>query len=293
MTEFMNARQVAEYLDLNEKKVYQLANEARIPATKATGKWLFPKSLLDRWLLGSCHDGVMNDRLILAGSDDVLLQHGLGRLAERLGSNALLGYTPCGTRQGLAMLARGHVDLCAVHWGRAEESHLRHPALIQQYQGHRQWVLVHGFRRMQGLILRPGLTLSSVGAALPLNWAMRQEGAGSQRALQEWLLTEGRPMEDLSTLARCDSEQSLAATLCRGEADVGPGALSTATEFGLGFLPLSQESFDLVMPQGVFFRTLLQQLIEWLQGSEGRELAARLGGYDLAGCGKPLWSPQG
>ncbi|RAJ06359.1 excisionase family DNA binding protein [Aeromonas salmonicida] len=64
MNEFMNVKQVAEYLDLNEKKVYQLANEARIPATKATGKWLFPRSLLDRWLLGSCHEGVMNDRCI-------------------------------------------------------------------------------------------------------------------------------------------------------------------------------------------------------------------------------------
>ena len=30
---------------------------------------------------------------------------------------------------------------------------------------------------------------------------------------------------------------------------------------------------DLVMPQGVFFRTLLQQLIGWLQSPEGRELA--------------------
>ena len=30
MNEFMNVKQVAEYLDLNEKKVYQLANEARI-----------------------------------------------------------------------------------------------------------------------------------------------------------------------------------------------------------------------------------------------------------------------
>lgn len=293
MTEFMNVRQVAEYLDLNEKKVYQLANEARIPATKATGKWLFPKSLLDRWLLGSCHDGVMNDRLILAGSDDMLLHHGVQRLAERLGTAALVGYTPCGTRQGLAMLARGHVDLCAIHWGRAEESHLRHPALIQQYQGHRQWVLVHGFRRMQGLLLRQGLGDLQAPQTLPLRWVMRQEGAGSQRALQEWLLTEGRSLEGLHCAVQAGSERDLAATLCRGEADVGPGALSTATEFGLGFVPLTQESFDLVMPQGVFFRTLLQHLMEWLQGSEGRELAARLGGYDLAQCGKPLWSGQG
>ncbi|MGL4505321.1 MAG: substrate-binding domain-containing protein, partial [Aeromonas sobria] len=89
-----------------------------------------------------------------------------------------------------------------------------------------------------------------------------------------------------------NSERELAAAISRGDADVGPGAQSTATEFGLGFMPLSQECFDLVMPQGVFFRTLLQQLIGWLQSPEGRELAARLGGYDLTQSGKLVWSPQ-
>ncbi len=60
----------------------------------------------------------MNDRLLLAGSDDVLLHYASSRLAQQLGTQALVGYTPCGTRQGLAMLARGHVDLCAIHWAR-------------------------------------------------------------------------------------------------------------------------------------------------------------------------------
>ncbi|MEH8199743.1 MULTISPECIES: helix-turn-helix transcriptional regulator [Aeromonas] len=288
----MNVKQVAEYLDLNEKKVYQLANEARIPATKATGKWLFPRSLLDRWLLGSCHEGVMNDRLLLAGSDDVLLHYGCSTLARQLGTQALVGYTPCGTRQGLAMLARGHVDLCAIHWGQAEEAHLRHPALVQQYQGHRQWVIVHGFRRVQGLVLRQGLQPKEAKEALDWRWAMRQEGAGSQRALQEWLQTQGESLTRLERTLEVNSERELAAAISRGDADVGPGAQSTATEFGLGFMPLSQECFDLVMPQGVFFRTLLQQLISWLQSPEGRELAARLGGYDLTQSGKLVWSPQ-
>ncbi len=72
--EFMNAKLVAEYLDLNEKKVYALANDGLLPATKVTGKWLFPKAMLDKWLLESCHNGVLNDRLLIAGSDDPLLQ---------------------------------------------------------------------------------------------------------------------------------------------------------------------------------------------------------------------------
>lgn len=73
--EFMNAKLVAEYLDLNEKKVYALANDGLLPATKVTGKWLFPKAMLDKWLLESCHNGVLNDRLLIAGSDDPLLHY--------------------------------------------------------------------------------------------------------------------------------------------------------------------------------------------------------------------------
>lgn len=292
MNEFMNVKQVAEYLDLNEKKVYQLANEAQIPATKATGKWLFPRSLLDRWLLGSCHEGVMNDRLLLAGSDDALLHYACNRLAQQLGTQALMGYSPCGTRPGLAMLARGHVDLCAIHWGPADEAHMRHPALVQRYQGHRQWAIVHGFRRVQGLVIRPDLGGQDARQALDWRWAMRQEGAGSQHALQAWLQAQGESTTRLECAIQVNSERELAAAISRGDADVGPGAQSTAAEFGLGFLPLSEECFDLVMPQGVFFRTLLQQLIGWLQSAEGRALAAHLGGYDLSQTGQLVWSPQ-
>lgn len=43
--------EAAEYLRLKERKVYELVAEGAIPCTKVTGKWLFPKDELDRWLL--------------------------------------------------------------------------------------------------------------------------------------------------------------------------------------------------------------------------------------------------
>ena len=43
----MTVRQIAEYLQLNEK-IYALATEEKIPATKVTGKWMFPRELIDR-----------------------------------------------------------------------------------------------------------------------------------------------------------------------------------------------------------------------------------------------------
>ena len=87
---FMNVKQVAEYLHLNEKKIYALVNEGQIPATKITGKWMFPRELIDRWMLDSTHGGLLTDRLILGGSDD---PHASARyrreLVRRLGRAAI------------------------------------------------------------------------------------------------------------------------------------------------------------------------------------------------------------
>ncbi|MDH3640206.1 MAG: helix-turn-helix domain-containing protein, partial [Gammaproteobacteria bacterium] len=46
---FLDVKQVAAYLHINTKKVYALVGEGKIPATKVTGKWLFPRKLIDQW----------------------------------------------------------------------------------------------------------------------------------------------------------------------------------------------------------------------------------------------------
>lgn len=291
-TLFMNVKQVAEYLHLNEKKVYALASEGQIPATKVTGKWLFPKKLVDRWLLESCHSGLMADRLLLTGSDDPLLQAMMLRLPSVVGNKALYSYSVTGSRMGLSLLSQGHADVAAIHWGRAEESRLRHPGLVRQFSHYRQWVLIHAFKRTQGLIV--GSDFEQYEADnLPMHrmrWAIRQEGAGSQRFLQEWLSGQQMQESDLNVSVQAFSEREMASMICRGEADIGPGSLSAAREYGLGFIPVCEEAFDLVVPRSVYFRGLFQQLFTYMQSKEGRELAASLGGYDLSECGTMVWN---
>lgn len=48
--EMMNAKEVADYLRVNEKLIYRLAKDRCIPGTKLTGKWVFPKRLIDEWI---------------------------------------------------------------------------------------------------------------------------------------------------------------------------------------------------------------------------------------------------
>lgn len=294
--EFMNAKQVAEYLDLNEKKVYSLANDGQLPATKVTGKWLFPKSLLDKWLIESCHNGAFNDRLLIAGSDDPLLQLAVGEMANKLGSTALVGYTSTGTRQGLSMLSKGHVDICAIHWGRASEAPLRHPALLQQYPGSRNWVLIHAYERVQGLIINPNL-MGKINDPVELTsqqyqWALRQEGAGSLRALEEWLQNKGNALDNLNQQDVYYSERELGSAIARGCADVGCGSQSTAGEFNLAFLPLFTEAFELVIPKNIYFRSLVQQLLQTLQKPETQAKGDQFGGYNFTNTSKQVWGSE-
>jgi excisionase family DNA binding protein len=291
---FMNVRQVAHYLQINEKKVYALVNEGRIPATRLTGKWLFPRDLVDQWLLESSHGGLLTDRIVIAGSDDPLLYRAVTLMAAELQGRALVSYAAIGTQLGLSVLARRRADVCALHWGPDSESLQRHPALLRQHVQHKDWILVRLFRREQGLMLAPGLWGGDSRIeqlfSPEVRWVARQEGAGSQRFLREIIAEHRLDPADRRTTARAYSERDAASAIATGQADVAPGVRAAAGEFGLEFLPLGWEAFDLAMSRGIFFRTLFRGLLDVLRGAECQRLAQVFGGYDCSGLGNIVWT---
>ena len=50
MKKLLSTKEVAQFLDVNEKMVYSLVAEKGLPATKITGKWLFPRHLVEQWI---------------------------------------------------------------------------------------------------------------------------------------------------------------------------------------------------------------------------------------------------
>lgn len=69
--DMMSTKEVAKYLDIHEKQVYALIREDKIPCTKVTGKWIFPKNLIDDWIQKSAKSGMKEARaksLHIAGS---------------------------------------------------------------------------------------------------------------------------------------------------------------------------------------------------------------------------------
>ncbi len=292
---FLSVKQVAAYLQLNEKKVYALVNEGRIPATKVTGKWMFPRELIDRWMMDSAHGGLLTDRLVVAGSDDPLLYRVVTAFARDVNALAQVSYTPTGTRLGLDLLQANRVDVSALHWGPADESRIRHPALLRQQPQHRNWVLIRAFRREQGLMVRPGMArdVSDPQALMTpgYRWVQRQSGAGAQRFLMEIRKT-ARVHGELNVTATALSEREAACAIVLDQADVAPGARPAATEAGLDFVPFGMEAFDFALPRNIWFRRLFQELLGRLQSGECRRIADLLGGYDFSESGELVWGEE-
>ena len=85
---FLTVAEAARYLRLNPRSVYLLAQRGGIPASRLTGKWLFPVHLLDEWIESSARGrtgagdppsaarGTLlpTANLLLAGSDDPALE---------------------------------------------------------------------------------------------------------------------------------------------------------------------------------------------------------------------------
>jgi excisionase family DNA binding protein len=288
---YMTVRQLAQYLQINEKKVYALAADGVLPGTKATGKWLFPRELVDRWVLETSHGGALTDRLIVSGGEDLLLQRAVLDCTGALQAHALICYAPTDTRLGLALLDRGRVDASVVHWGPADESGKRHPALLRHYAGASAWVLVHLFRRSHGLLLNPELPVADTVAEVfnrNYRWAMRGEGSGTQRFLLETVARSRADLESLHRVATVASEREAAMLLRTGAADVAPGSGAVASEFGLNFVHGGWEDVDLAVSRGNYFRDLLQRLLQTLKDSHTAGRARTLGGYDLGRVGELL-----
>ena len=182
---------------------------------------------------------------------------------------------------GIVFAEKGHVDLCAIHWGNVEESKFRHPALLRQHAGHQDWALVHAFTRTQGLIMQSDFAeeISPQAFNPQWRWAVRQSGAGSHRAFLDWLTLQHCNLAQLNQSVTCLTERSLGSAIARKAADIGFGSESTAGEFHLHFHAVATEAFDWVIPKNLYFRELVQQMLAMIQREDIQDVASALGGY--------------
>ena len=287
MQEFMTTAEVASYLRLKERKIYELVRSRRIPCSRVTGKLLFPKQSIDLWVARYTEfDGpaLQSPPPIAAGSHDVLLEWALRE------SGCDLALLAGGSEDGLRRLAAGQAAVAGLHIVDFATGDYNVP-FLQSLGGMGDIVLIEWAKRRQGLIVAAGnphgiRSIAEV-AAKRLRVARRQDGAGSQTLLRYLLTRNGLRYEDIDiSQPPALTETDLAASVLEDKADCGIAIEAVAKRFRLGFVPLHQERFDLAMRRRDYFEPAIQALLRFTTTSSFRAQAAELAGYDLSGCGR-------
>jgi excisionase family DNA binding protein len=289
MPELLTTEEAATYLRLSERKLYELVANGAVPCTKITGKWLFPKTALDRWLsAGLIVPAVLAHAPappIVGGSHDPLLEWALRE------SGSGLATLPEGSEAGLARLARGEVTAAAIHLHRLDgDDDAANLDAVASAPGLYDAVVIAFARREQGLLVAPGNPLglgdAATIAARHARLAVRPQGAGAQLLLLALLARAGIPLNTLATVKPvCPTGPDIAQAVRAGRADCGIATRSVAQAAGLGFVLLTVERFDLVLRQRDYFRPGLQALFAFMRMAAFGERAAELIGYDVSEAG--------
>ncbi len=299
--DLLNTKEAAQYLGVHEKQLYMLIKEKRIPATRVTGKWIFPRKLLDECIevdarrnLGKARERTRKGEgaLLGAGSDDPVLALLAGELRKSGPSETVLFLASIGSTEGLKALNRGDVDLSFSHLLDPETGEYNLPFLPQLVPD-RPVAAVNLFRREIGFVVAPGnprrvRAFKDLGKK-GLRLVNRQAGSGTRILLEQELAKAGVSGKSIAGWEReVTTHYEVALAVHAGEADVGLASASVAGLTGLGFVPLREERFDMVLDRSIFFERRFQSLLDRLTSTAFRERVGRMGGYDFRDCGTVL-----
>lgn len=278
-SDYLTTKEVADLLRLKERKVYDLAARGEIPCVKATGKLLFPRLEVRRWMDSRGGSGALSVRPhTVLGSHDPLLEWALG--ASGAGMATLAG----GSLDGLARFAERQGSVCGIHLRNTDREDWNIEAVDSGFADS-PVVLIHWAKRQRGLIARPGFSIESLQDALRGRWVSRQADSGSYHILNQTLEAVGYHMDDITSVREARTETEAALALVEQQADVTFGLQCFATRYHLQFLPMCTEWFDLLVDRHAYFEQPFQRLLAFTQTDGFKAEAARFEGFDISELG--------
>jgi putative molybdopterin biosynthesis protein len=298
--EMLNTKEVARYLGIHEKQVYALIKSKKIPCTRVTGKWIFPKKMIDEWIESHSREGIIQAReksskikgaLLAAGSNDPILDILLTYMKKNH-PEFYIFTANTGSTEGLTTIGKGYTDIAWTHLLDPKSGEYNIP-FIAQHLSDMRVVVVNLFYRELGLVISPDNPhnikgfedLSKEGIRL-IN---RQKGSGTRILLDYNLEKAGISPEAIGGYSEeVFTHFEVGLAVLSGEADVGIATIAVSKLFGLSFLPITKESFDMVLSQETFFAKGVQYFIESLGSKEFRKKVEALGNYDFKDSGKIL-----
>lgn len=232
-------------------------------------------------------DELASPALSLLGCDPAmaLLESGLGRRGVRLVSTEESSY------KALTGLAQGdaHVAGCHLRDDVTGEYNVSWVRRLVPFP----CVLVAFASWQQGLIVMPGnpkkVFVVDDLARPGVRMVNRESGSGSRSLLDRLLSLQGIPTAGLDGYDReVPGHLAVAGAVAAGLADAGVGVQAAASALGMGFAPLEEERYDLVIPNHLINEPGVQALLDLLRNPGLHRRVEALGGYDVSNMGQPV-----
>jgi putative molybdopterin biosynthesis protein len=222
--------------------------------------------------------------LLVAGCDPALPL--LATPLSLLDPPVAFAWWPCGSGEALRLARAGLVHAAGVHTPADDGANGGTGPLIPdgaQVVGFTAW--------REGLVVAPGLRAAVTGldaiAKHRLRLVNREPGAEARRLLDRERIRLGLEPGDLIGYdTRAAGHLQVASAVAAGLADAGVASEPAARAYGLAFVPLARERFNLVIPAEHTASREAQALLKVLSSPWLLAQLASIPGYDAATCGE-------
>jgi putative molybdopterin biosynthesis protein len=216
------------------------------------------------------------NRLLIAGCDPALSL--LARHAREAGIDVVLASG--NSARSLEWLRAGKIDIAG--------SHLNDPI-----DGGRAFSVVTFAFWEEGFVVRRGNPKAIRGAADLANpqvrFVNREEGSGSRRLFDSLMEAAGMKASKVKgSDAIVPGHLAAAWAVASGAADCCIAAGSAARRFGLDFIPLAAERFELVLHKRDLTKKAVQGVLDVLNRARFRRQLETIAGYDVSRAGETV-----
>ncbi len=223
--------------------------------------------------------------LIFSGSHDLVLE----AAAEHVERHALLFTLPVGSLDGLVNLRQGLCQFSGAHL--LDENGEYNTPYVRRLFPDRDMEVMTLAHRTQGLMVAPGnpkgVRVASDLARAGLRFINRNPGSGTRLWLDAELARLGIPIERVNGYSHtANTHNDTACAVAEGRADVGLGLQAAAQKYGLDFIPLFDERYDLVFPRELSGQ--LSVLLDYIYSARFRRDMARFHGYECTHTGEQI-----
>ena len=234
--------------------------------------------------------------IVFNGSHDLTIDL-LSSHLKKVNNQSKIISSHVGSMAGLMAIKKGEAHVAGTHLLDPETNTYNIP-YIHKFLGGQEVVLYPFLKRKQGWFVAKGnpLGIQDVKdiADKKAHFVNRQKGAGT-RILFDLLLKEaGLSSEDINGYGReMFTHLSVAAEVKVDENAVGLGIYSAAKTMDIDFIPVSDESYDLLMTKEFFESEHGRQLISIIQSDALKQDIEAIGGYVVVDHPKPIYFNEG